>query len=289
MKLQLHSAGAASRLAALLLVQILPVDVSLIDAVECLPQLTTSAGGDDVAAGTLEKRELLRTGVERDEIDLHRSVASAPDVAGHLVGAAAARVVAIRHHQDVLAEHAGAIQIGPGFTHRLPDSGATAGPRQRRQRPVDRLAIVRLDRMQRPDAARKTVETDLDRKVRTPGDERVGGIQHGRERVTGDHVLRPRIARRLVAHRSGRVHENRHRGADPFVDLGLIRRRRVLVAVGASGGRRVAPGIGLARQQAWKKNSGQHPRPVRHVYGKCIKVPIRAVCVLRPARRAVPW
>ena len=132
-----------------------------------VPKFGAGAGADDVAADVLQERELLGARVERDEIDLHRRLRSCAKISrATLVGAAAARVLAVGDDEQVLAEHAGAIEVRPRLAHRLADRRAAARPRQARQRAANRRAVVRLDRPQRAHAAREAVDADLDRKVR---------------------------------------------------------------------------------------------------------------------------
>ena len=166
-------------------------------------KLGAGARADDVAADVLQERELLGARVEGDEIDLHGPFALAPDLARDLVGAAAARVLAVGDDQQIFPEDAGAIEVGPRLAQRVADRRAAARPRQARQRAPDRGAIVGLDRQpQRPDAARKAVDADLDGKVRALGDERVGGVEHRFERLLRDDVLGARIAGRVLPHRA---------------------------------------------------------------------------------------
>src|SRR6185503_4422498 len=130
-------------------------DFALINAVERLPQLDAGAGADDVAADLLQERELLGAGVERHEIDLNGAFALARDLPHHLVGGAAARIFAVGDDQQVLPEDAGAVQLRPRLAQRLADRRAAARPRQSRQRKTNRAAVVSLNRLERPHAARK--------------------------------------------------------------------------------------------------------------------------------------
>ena len=103
-------------------------------------------------------------GIERDEVDLHGPFAlAARSRARPRSGSRPLRVLAVGDDQQVLPEHAGAIEIRPRLAHRLADGRAAAGPRQLAERRAERRAIVRLDRPQRADAAREAVEPDLDR------------------------------------------------------------------------------------------------------------------------------
>ena len=72
-------------------------------------------------------------------------------------------------------------------------------------------------------------------KVRPLGDERVGRVEHRLERLLRDDVLGPRVAGRLL-HRAGRVDENRHGGAEPFFDFGLVGGVRGLILGSAAAG-----------------------------------------------------
>src|SRR6476661_7370828 len=70
-------------------------NLALVDAVERRAQLRRAAGADHVAAGFLEERELLRAGIERDEVDLHRAFAFAEDLARHFVRRPPVAVLAV--------------------------------------------------------------------------------------------------------------------------------------------------------------------------------------------------
>ena len=59
-------------------------------------------------------------------------------------------------------------------------------------------------------------------KVRAPGDESVGGVEHRLERFARDDVFRTGVAGGLLAHRAGGVDEDRDRGAKALVHFGLI-------------------------------------------------------------------
>src|SRR5258706_15600258 len=119
-------------------------DLALIDAVERRAQLGAGARADDVPADLLQERELLRRRVEGDEIHLHGPLAPGPNLARDVLGVAAVGVLAVGNDEQVLAEDAGAIEIGARLTHRLADRGAAARAREVRQHALDRVAVVRL-------------------------------------------------------------------------------------------------------------------------------------------------
>src|SRR5688572_1590144 len=164
-------------------------DLPLINTVERRFQFRAGAGANHIAADVLQETEFLRGGVEGDEIDLHTALALAPDFARHALRIAAVRVLAVGHDQQVLAEHAGAIQVGARFAHGVANRGAAARPRQVRQDRPNRLAVVRLNRPERADAAREAVEADFDWKIRPLRDEGVGGIEHRLDRLARDDVF----------------------------------------------------------------------------------------------------
>src|SRR6185503_13448815 len=198
------------------------------------------------------------------EVDLHGVAAAVPDVARHPLGVAAARVLAVGDDEQVLAEDAGAIEIGARLAHRVADRRAAAGLGQLRQRVADRRPIVRLDRAQRAHRAREAVEADLDGKVGTLGDEGVGGVEHRLERLARDQVLRARVARSVILHRAGGVDENRHRGAEPFLDFRLVGSARLgLARVGCAAGAVAAAVRVTGRDQPRDQQDGSQPGPYR--------------------------
>ena len=89
-------------------------------------------------------------------------------------------------------------------------------------------------------------------------DERVRRVEHVLERLLRDDVLRARVAGRRFTHGPGRVDQNRHRGAQAFLDFGLIRGR----LVGSVAGRRRICGppgrMPLTRQHPRDQEGGQH-------------------------------
>src|SRR5262245_3261111 len=137
-------------------------DLALVDLVERLAQLDAGSGAEHAAAHFLQKRELLRTGIERNEVNLYGALALPEDIPRHFVGPSPARVLAVGDHEQVLAEDAGAIQVGPRRPQRLADGRAAARPRHLTQRGAHGGAIVRLNRHQRAHVARETVDADFD-------------------------------------------------------------------------------------------------------------------------------
>src|SRR5207247_9639849 len=99
-------------------------DLALVNTVERLAKLGAGAGADDVAASLLQKSELLGTGIERDEVDLHRPFAFLPDFTRHLVRTPPARVFSVRPDEEVFPQDAGALERGARGAPRLADRGA---------------------------------------------------------------------------------------------------------------------------------------------------------------------
>src|SRR6266545_2881362 len=237
-------------------------DLALVHLVQRFTELQAGARAQDVTADFLEKRKLFRARIERDEVDLDRSFALAEDIARDLVGASAARVLAVSDDQQVLAEDAGAIEIRPCGPQRLADRGTAAGTRQATECLANRRSIVGANGHEQPDVAGKAVEADLDRKVGTLRDERLGGVEHRFERLLSELVFGPRIARRVLAHRARGVDENRHGGTEALLDVRRVRGGGLKIARGAAIGSPVPPAVGLARNRrdhAWNHDCRGQP------------------------------
>src|SRR4249920_4125366 len=87
-------------------------DLALVDTVERRAQLDARSSANHIAADVLQKRELFRAGIEGDEVGLHAAFALPPDVARDVIWAASVRVLAVGDDEQVLTEHARAIQVG---------------------------------------------------------------------------------------------------------------------------------------------------------------------------------
>src|SRR5437763_14631108 len=142
-------------------------DFAAVHVVERLAKLGARAGAAYVAPHLFQERELLGARIEGDEVDLHGAVALAEDLTRHVDRRTAARVLSVGHDEQVLAERAGAIEVGPRGTQRLADGGAAAGARQPVQRVANRSLIVRANRAQPLDVAREAVDADFDRQTRS--------------------------------------------------------------------------------------------------------------------------
>ena len=89
-------------------------------------KLLAGSGADYIPADLLQKPELLRGCVERDEVHLHRSLALAKDLARDILGIAAVGVIAVGDDKEILPKDARAVEIRPGFTQCVTDRRPTA-------------------------------------------------------------------------------------------------------------------------------------------------------------------
>src|SRR5258707_13849114 len=72
-------------------------DLALINPVKRAFELRSGAGAHHVAAHLLQERELLRTGIERDEVNLYRAFALLKDVPRVALRRRSVRVLAVIH------------------------------------------------------------------------------------------------------------------------------------------------------------------------------------------------
>src|SRR5262249_3069208 len=96
-------------------------NLALVHPVERFAQFVAVAGAEPVAAGFLQKPERLRTRIERNEVGLHAAFALREDLADDALGRSAAGVLAVGEDEHVLAEDAGAIEVGARLRDRLAD------------------------------------------------------------------------------------------------------------------------------------------------------------------------